>query len=314
MASSSKSVPSLPSYGSEGSSNDVFPPKEDQAALPEADEPALPTITAIRIPADGTLPCLITLQLVKATSNYHYSLYDSNLLRHSNADDMRDINRHSCKFFNPMVDDAQIDLGKLYDSRDSLYEKATWSLEELENHPGLHAHSYVKGTDKFLDVPLAEKTEEPHLTFTHASLRLQPNVVDPFWGSGEAWNHRAFQRLYAVPREYADLEMMTGEYHIMYTQTLGMGLHPNKWARDRVFGDAFVLKMASGKNDEGDWYYENMPQKILRCSLGNQCLETLRSVRPIAWKFMVGERGGGPPGVISPGTGLRGMVTGVYVT
>ena len=99
----------------------------------------------------------------------------------------------------------------------------------------------------------------------------------------------------------------------MYTHVVGKGLRPNNWARDRVSGDVFVLKMASGKNKEGDWYYENMPQEILHCSLGNQCLETLRSIRPTTWEIMVGERGNGPPGCISSGTGLKGMVARVQV-
>ncbi|CAD6589192.1 MAG: hypothetical protein ASARMPRED_003959 [Alectoria sarmentosa] len=312
MVSSSKAVPPRPKYESDGSGNDVSPPKEHRAAPPKENESARPAITAIRIPADGSLPYLTTLQLVKATSRYHINLQDSSLLHYSNAD-MREVDRHSSKFLDPIADDVQIDIHQLYHSRASLAEKATYTLRELENYHNLNAHSYGNGNGTFLDVPLAKKTDDPHLTFTHASLRLQPDVVDPFWRSGEAWSYRAFKRLYATPREGADLEMMTGEYHIMYTHVVGKGLRPNNWASNRISGDVFVLKMASGKNKEGDWYYENMPQEILHCSLGNQCLETLRSIRPTTWEIMVGERGNGRPGFISSGTGLKGMVARVPV-
>lgn len=320
MASSSKDWPPHPSYESSGLGDDVSPPKEHRAARTEEHQAARPTITAIRIPTNKhILPYMITLELVKATSDYHLNLHDTNLLHCSNDGDMRNQHRHSSQLVNAIADDdqsdalldqvaddAQINLPKLYDSTASVYERV--HLPHNSQHR-LNAHSYSNGIGTFLDVPLAEKTEKPHLTFTHASLRLQPNVVGRFWRSGEAWNQRMFQRLYAVPREEADLEMLTGEYHIMYTHAVGRGLPPNEWAIGRIFGDAFVLKMASGKNDEGDWYYENMPQEILHSSLGNQCLETLRSVRPITWKIMVGERGDGLPGVVSAGTGLRGTVT-----
>ena len=164
------------------------------------------------------------------------------------------------------------------------------------------------------DVRLAKQTEPRRLTFTHASLRDQPNVVDAFWKSGEAWKQRAFQRLSANPREEAGLELtVAGEYHIMYTRVVGRGLRPNYFAKNRVFGDAFVLKMAGEKDGEGDWWYEDIPPEILHCSLGNQCLEALKCVRPVSYDTMVGERGNGPPGVISAGTGLRGMVARIYV-
>lgn len=106
---------------------------------------------------------------------------------------------------------------------------------------------------------------------------------------------------------------MTGEYHIMYTRVVGRGLRPNHFAKHRIFGDAFVLKMASEKDEKGDWYYEDIQPEILHCSLGNQCLEALRCLPPITYDTMVGERGNGPPGVISPGTGLRGMVARIDV-
>lgn len=96
----------------------------------------------------------------------------------------------------------------------------------------------------------------------------------------------------------------------MYTRTMGAGLPPNQHSRGRIFGDAFILKMASGKDEEGDLYYEDIPPQIQdfkHSSLRNQCLETLRSLRPTDYQTMVGERGNGPPGVLSPGTGLPGM-------
>ena len=72
----------------------------------------------------------------------------------------------------------------------------------------------------------------------------------------------------------------------MYTLAIGKGLRPNKYINYRIFGDAFVLKMASGKNEAGDLYYEDVPPKILDCSLGEHCLETLRRLRPNAWDAM----------------------------
>lgn len=307
MASSSENWPPHQSVESDGSSNDVSPSEGHRAAQTQENEPTRPTITAIRIPADGALPYLTTLQLVKATPDYHYNLYDPDPSQYSDFGDFRDVHRHSSLFLNPKASDAQIDIRRLYDSIESVSERAHRFYQDLGRVPRLFADANRHGPYKSPEVPLAERTKEPHMTFTHASLRLQPSVVDSFWGSGEAWNQRAFKRLYAVSREEADLEMMTSEYHIMYTLVEGESLLPNKWARKRVFGDAFVLKMASKKNGDGDWYYEDMPQEIMHCSLGNQCLETLRSLRPVTWKTMVGQRGDGPPGVISPGMGLRGM-------
>ena len=275
---------------------------------PNGNQPARSSITAIRIPADGSLPYMTTLELVKSTPDYHSSLYDSNLLHHSNFDDMRDT-RRSSRILDPMADNTLIDVDQLYDSIARLREITRLILQELELDPRLNAH-HSHGNDYgiLLDVPLAKRTAKPHMTFTHASLRYQPNVVDQFWKSGEAWRKRGFKRLFAVPREEAELDFLTGEYHIMYSLAVGQGYVPNKWARHRIYGDAFVLKMASEKNEKGDWYYEDVRQDILHCSLGNQCLEALRCLRPITYKTMVGERGNGPPGVISPGTGLKGMI------
>lgn len=315
MASSSKIVPPHPDYESDRSSDDVSSPNEHRTAKPKEIQTARPTITAMRIPADGTPPHMITLPLVKATSDYHFNLHDSTLLHHSNADDMRAHHRHSIQILNPTANDTQIDLNLLYDSIESLEEKAMWSLEELEDHPGLFANSYGNSNDRLRDIPRAEKTETPHLTFTHASLRLQPDVVDPFWksNSGDVWNRRAFKRLYAIlPYPKVDLEKMAGEYHIMYTLAVGKGLRLNTHSRLRIFGDAFVLKMASGNNEEGDWYYENVLPEILHCSLKNQCLETLRCLRPTRWHNMVGERANGMPGLSKWGTGLKDMFTPVY--
>lgn len=122
MASSSKNVP---------------PPKEHQ--------PAHSTITAIRIPADGTLPYMTKLQLVKATSNYHFRLHDSNLSHHLNADDLRDTGGRSSKILDPSADDALIDVDQKHDSIASLKEKARRTPQELELDPRLHAHSYGNG-------------------------------------------------------------------------------------------------------------------------------------------------------------------------
>lgn len=148
------------------------------------------------------------------------------------------------------------------------------------------------------------------MTFTHASLRLQPDVLELYWRSEEAWNNRVFQRVHVSERNSSGPEYLKGEYHIMYTPTLGTGLPPNQHAKGRIYGDAFIMKMASKKNEDGDWHYENISQDVTdirHCSLRNQCLETLRSLRPIDYQAMVGERGNGPPGVLSPGTGLPGM-------
>lgn len=312
MASSSRNVPPHPDYESDGLGDDVSPSNKHGAATPPENQTVRPTITAVRIPADGTLPYLINLELIKATPEYHFELHDCTLLHRSHADDIQGVHCHSSDFFDPVDDDSQIDVHRDYDMVVHSQRKTAWPMENLEYRPLSSAHSRGNDIGAFLHVPLAERTENPHLTFTHASLRLQPNVVEPFWRCEEAWKHRAFQRLYAFPREDAGLEMMTGEYHIMFTHFVGKGLRPNKWARSRVWGDAFVLRMAGGKDGEGDWYYEDMPEEILHCSLGNQCLEALRSVKPINWKTLVGERGNGPPGVISFGTGLRGRVARVY--
>lgn len=306
MASSSKDVPPRPNHESDGSGDDVSNSKKHRAATNKENQPARPTITAIRIPADKTLPYLVDLELIEATKEYHFELHDCNLLHRSHSDDTQSAHHHSSDFFNPVADDAHINVHQSYDTVIPLQRKTAWPLENLEYKALSGPHSYGNDIGAFLHVPLAERTENPHLTFTHASLRLQPNVVDPFWRSEEAWKQRAFQRLYAFPREEADLEMMTGEYHILFTHLVGQGLRPNRYSKFRVWGDAFVLKMASGKNEAGDWYYEDMPEEMLHCSLGNQCLETLTNVKPVTWKTMVGERGNGPPGVISYGTGLRG--------
>lgn len=308
MASPCKSMPPGPTCESNGLSENGPIPKKDIAKPTKKNKPLRPTITAIRIPADGTLPYLIVLELVKASSDYHFNLYDSTLVHHSKTRCMRDPGCRCIQFHNPLADHAELGENPLYDSGASVYDKATCSREELECDYSPNAFTYGNGYGTLLDVPLVKKTEEPHLTFTHATLRLQPNVAAPYWRSGEAWNQRAFQRLHANPREGADLEMMTGEYHIMYTRSGRNDLLPNLWARHRILGDAFVLKMASGTNEEGDWYYEDIPPEILHCSLGNQCLETLRSVRPNTYRSMVGERGNGPLGLISPETELRGMV------
>lgn len=313
MAFFSQKVPSHPSHESDESDDEDLTPTEYRTAPFYEPQSPRPTITAIRIPADRTLPSLTTLQLVKATSEYHFSLHDSTLSNYSSVGDLRDHHRHSSEFLDREADDDLVDPSELDDSRRHVDENADCFLEELEYPHSLNDNSYEDCMGQLLNVPLAKKTDAPHLTFTHASLRLQPNVADLYWRSGEAWNSRAFKRLYAVPREDADLEMMRGEYHIMYTHAAGRDLRPNVWARERICGDAFVLKMASGKNKDGDWYYEDMPDEILHCSLGNQCLETLRSVRPITWKILVGERGDGPPGVISPGTGLKGTTVRVSV-
>ena len=40
------------------------------------------------------------------------------------------------------------------------------------------------------------------------------------------------------------------------------------------------------------------------CSLNNHSLETLKSLRPVNWNNVVGERGNGPPRMMSLGTGF----------
>ena len=305
MTLSSENKPYRANNKSAGSGHKVSASDEHGAAHP--------TVTAVRIPADGALPYLITIPLVQATSNYHLSLRDTNLLKYSKAYDMRDTSRQCSTFLTSIVDYTQIDVDQLYDSISYLREKADWSLEVLENYPLLYPTSYGNGSGTFLNVPRAKKLDIPHLTFTHASLRLQP-LVEGFWRSREAWDRRAFKRIVAFPREKCGLEMMTGEYHLLYTCYEPLNVRPNEYARLGVFGDAFVLKMASKRNKEGDWYYEDIPKEILHCSFGNQVLEMLKSERPDTWKKMVGLRGDGLPGVISPGTGLPGMAVWVYIT
>ena len=309
MASASKNGPLSPIDELDGSGEDILPTKEHPAASPEGKEKecARPTITAIRIATDGTLPYLITLQLVKATSEYHSSLHDSNRLHHSNADDLQSVHSRSSLFLDQLAGDDQLDINQMNDPLASTVEKADWPQDFFEPEPLPSANLYGKDNNTLLDMPLAKQTEKPHLTFTHASLSLQPNVLVPYWRSAEAWNRRAFQRVHADPREGFGLEELKGEYHILYTRTMGRGLRPNHWAKCRIFGDAFILKMASGKDEEGDWHYEDIPPQIMECSLINQCLETLRSLRPTDYQTMVGERGNGPAGMLSPGTGLPGM-------
>ena len=83
---------------------------------------------------------------------------------------------------------------------------------------------------------------------------------------------------------------MAGEYHIMHTLAIGKGLLPNKHTNYRVFGDAFVLKMAHRKNAEGDLYYEDVLPKILSCSLGEHSLMALRYMQPNSWDRRGGDR------------------------
>ena len=139
------------------------------------------------------------------------------------------------------------------------------------------------------------------MTFTHASLRLQPDVLTPYWTSTseEAWKQRAFKRMDCSPRNpIAGLENMAGEYHIMHTLAIGQGLLPNKHTNYRVFGDVFVLKMARGKNAEGDLYYEDVLPKILSCSLGEHSLMALRYMQPNSWdmRAVIRARRRGPNG------------------
>ena len=120
------------------SSKNVLPPTEHQ--------PAHSSITAVRIPADGTLPYVVNLQLVDTTSNYHVRLHGSNPLHHSSADDMRDTGRSS-KTPSPWADDAPIDVDETYDKTVSLEEKARRSLQALELAPRPNTHSYGNGHD-----------------------------------------------------------------------------------------------------------------------------------------------------------------------
>ena len=83
---------------------------------------------------------------------------------------------------------------------------------------------------------------------------------------------------------------MGGEYHIMHTLAIGKGLLPNKHTDYRIFGDAFVLKMARGKNAEGDLYYEDVLPKILSSSLGEHSLVALRYMPTNSWDTMGGDQ------------------------
>ena len=289
--------PPRPIHEPDALADNVKIPKQHVAVPSDKNQPARPTIIAIRIPADGSPPYPTTLELVKAISDNHLNRRDPNPSHQSL------VHNHMNRVLNPTAD---IDLDQLHDSIGSVYQRAGLPPREPKRYPQLHPSAYGRHIGPPLDIPLAGMSKTPCLTFTHASLRFQPNVVDKFWGSGEAWKYRAFKRLYACPRHGPDLDMLQGEYHIMYTFALVSNLRPNGWANLSVLGDAFVLKMASGKNEAGDWYYEDAQPEILDCSLIEQCLETLRSVRPFTFETMVGERGKQPPGKISPGAGLRG--------
>ena len=278
-------------------SDNVKSPKQHGAASSEKNRPARPTIIAIRIPADGSPPYPTTLELVKAIPDNPLSRGNPNPSHHSL------VHRHMSRLLNPT---AEIDLDQLHDSIGSVYQKAGLPPRGPKRYPQLHPSACGLQIGPPLDIPLAGISKIPCLTFTHASLRFQPDVVTKFWGSGDAWKYRSYKRLYACPRQGSDLDILQGEYHIMYTFALERNLRPNAWANLSVLGDAFVLKMASGKNEAGDWYYEDAQPEILTCSLIEQCLETLRSVRPFTFETMVGERGKQPPGKISPGAGLRG--------
>ena len=264
--------------------DNVSSPQNREVAPLNANQPVRSTITAIRIPADGSLPYRTKLELVKSVSDYDSNLPDSNLWHRSIADDMRDIRRQSSKVFSPFaeVTQTQINLDQLYDSIGSVYERLGLHPRELGDPHVSHSRLRGNGMGAPLDIPLAGISKYPRLSFTHASLRLQPNVVKKYWRSEEAWRYRAFKRFCAVPRESAGLDMMVaGEYHLMYTFAVGEGLRPNKWAEHRVSGDVFVLRMAREKNDDGDWHYEDLPEDILQCSLVVQCMETLRKMRPL---------------------------------
>ena len=294
---SSKYHPPRPIHEPDALSDNDKPAKQHGAAFSKENQPARPTIIAIRIPADGSPPYAATLELVKATSDYHFNRRDPNPLHHSL------VHSHMNRFLKPT---AEIDFDQLHDSIGSVYQRAGLPPRRLKRYHRLRPSAFGYYIGPPLDFPVAGMSKIPRLTFTHASLRFQPNVIDEFWGSGEAWKYRAFKRLYARPRQGANLDMLQGEYHIMYTFALVRDLRPNVWSNMSVLGDAFVLKMASGKNEAGDWYYEDAQPEILDCSLKEQCLEALRSVRPVTFETMVGERGKQPPGKISHGTGLSG--------
>ena len=154
MAAPCKSVPPGPTCESNGLSENGPIPKKDIAKPTKKNKPLRPTITAIRIPADGTLPYLIVLELVKASSDYHFNLYDSTLVHHSKTRCMRDPGCRCIQFHNPLADHAELGENPLYDSGASVYDKATCSGEELECYYSPNAFSYGNGYGTLLDVPL----------------------------------------------------------------------------------------------------------------------------------------------------------------
>ena len=280
-----------------------WPPGGIVSPPPKVYHPRL-TTTAIRIPADGSQIHLTTLKLVEADSNSHCNPPDSIQSHNSNGGEIQVPKSHTSASLNPLTENTKVDLDELYNSQRLVYQRAglprkPTRLEFLVFNP------YFRSQAPGFHVPFAGISETPFPNFSHASLRFQPDVVTEFWKSGEAWKYRAFKRLVFNPREGENLDMMMGEYHIMYTLALTPGLRANYWSNFRILGDAFVLKMASEKNEDGDWYYEDVPQEILSCSLGPQCMETLRSIRTYNLYTMVGERGDQPPGKISFGTGKR---------
>ena len=158
MASASGNVPLSPIDELDGSGEDTPPTKEHPAASPKEKEKecARPTITAIRIATDGTLPHLITLQLVKATSDYHASLHDSDLLHRSNSDDLRSVHSRSSLFLDQLVSDDQLDTNEMNDPLASTVEKTDWPPDFFERVPLPGSNPYGKGSNTLLNVPLAK--------------------------------------------------------------------------------------------------------------------------------------------------------------
>ena len=154
MASSSEIVPHEPIYESDGSDNDLALTQEPRAASPKGkgEKCAPPTITAIRIAADGTVPHRITLQLIEATKEYHLSLHDYNILHHPKADAMRHVHRHS----NPLADDGQLDIEQVDVSRSNTEENANWPPDLIDPDLLLNDSPYGNGNGTLLDVSLTK--------------------------------------------------------------------------------------------------------------------------------------------------------------
>lgn len=155
MASASENVPLSPIDELDGSDADISPAQEHRAASSKEKEKecARPTITAVRIATDGSLPYLINLQLVKATSEYHASFHNSDLLHPSNADGLRSVHSRSNLFLDQLAGDDQLNINQTNDSLANTVERADWPQDFFDREPLPSANLYGKGNDPLLDVP-----------------------------------------------------------------------------------------------------------------------------------------------------------------